>query len=72
MKVEKAVEIQRKLIVGTQKQHDAESDPSKKRALHERIQSCYVAIACMTCMEGTGIEDRIETAGISGAPPEAV
>jgi len=70
MKIEKAIEIHRKLIAGTQKQHDAESDPSKKRALHERIQCLYVAITCMTCMEGTGIEDRIDAARTSGNAAE--
>lgn len=69
MKIQEAVDVQRKLMDGTWKQYDAEENPRKKAALHNRIRSIYVAIACMTVMEGTGIEDRIDAAGIARPDP---
>ena len=67
MNIPEALAIQRKMLEGVQKQFEAETVPGKRIVLERRIRSMYVSMACMALLEGSGIEDRINTARADGA-----
>lgn len=66
MGIPEAIEVQRRMLDGLQKQFASETSPGKRDIISRRIKSMYVSMACMALMEGSGIENKIDSERVNG------